>query len=177
MKVDQWSAWLQIVASLGLIAGLVLVAIEIQQTRDLARAQMQLEGTLAFQEVEIAMLGENAAEAWARSIQSPASLSPADLKVVDSWLIHQVNQWRRTALMEAEGLAEPGATARKVHKNAWFYFSNPFAKRWWHTITRDGGWDPEFEGIVDAELAALDETLNRRWIDEMLGGWGLPLGE
>ncbi len=56
-------------------------------------------------------------------------------------------------------------------------FSNPFAKRWWRTIKRDGGWDPEFEGIVDAELAAMDETLNRRWIEEMLGGWGLPLGE
>jgi hypothetical protein len=102
---------------------------------------VQLEGTLAFQQVEIAMLGENAAQAWARSIQDPDSLSPADLKVVDSWLIHEVNQWRRTDLMESEGLAEPGATARAVRQNAWFYFSNPFAKRWWHTMKRDGGWD------------------------------------
>ncbi len=177
MKTEGWNARLQIVANLGLVGGLVLVGVQIQQTRDLARLQLQLEGTFAFQQVEIAMLGESPAQAWAKSIQDPESLSPAEVKIVDSWLIHEVNQWLRTAFMEAEGLAEPGATVSVVRENAWFYFSNPFAKRWWRTIKRDGGWDPEFEGIVDAELAALDETLNRRWIEEMLGGWGLPLGE
>ncbi len=168
--MDGWNAWLQIAASLGLIGGLVLVAVQIQQTRDLARLQLQLEGTLAFQQVEIAMLGESPAEAWAKSIQAPESLSPAEVKIVDSWLVHQVNQWRRTAFMEAEGLAEPGATERVVRKNAWFYFGNSFAKRWWRTIKRDGGWDPEFARIVDTELAALDDTQNARWIEEMLAG-------
>ncbi len=174
MKADRWNAWLQIVANLGLIGGLVLVAVQIQQTRDLARLQLQLEGTLAFQQVEIAMLGESPAEAWAKSIRHPESLSPAELKIVDSYLIHEVNQWRRTAFMEAEGLAEPGATERVVRKNAWFYFSNSFAKRWWRTLKRDGGWEPEFERIVDTELASLDDTQNARWIDEMLGGTAVP---
>ena len=72
--------------------------------------------------------------------------------------------------MEAEGLDEQGATEREVHENAWFYFGNPFAKRWWLTMKRDGGWDPEFVRIVDAELAALDDTQNASWIEEMLGG-------
>ena len=170
MNVNRWNAWLQIVASLGLIGGLVLVAVQIQQTRNLARVQLQIEATLAFQQVEIAMLGENPAEAWARSIRDPESLSPTDVKIVDSWLIHEVNQWQRTALMEAEGLAEQGATEREVRENAWFYFGNPFAKRWWLTMKRDGGWDPEFVRIVDAELAALDDTQNASWIEEMLGG-------
>jgi hypothetical protein len=170
VKVDRLSGWLQIVANLGLIAGLVLVAVEIQQTRDLARVQLQVEGTLAFQQVEIAMLGESPAEAWARSILDPDSLSPMEVKIVDSWLIHQVNQWRRTAFMEAEGLAEPGATERKVRENAWFYFGNPFAKRWWRTIKRDGGWEPAFARIVDSQLAALEDTQNARWIEEMLSG-------
>ena len=172
MNVNRWDAWLQIVASLGLIGGLVLVAVQIRQTRNLARLQLQIEGTLAFQQVEIAMLGENPAEAWARSIRDPESLSPADVKIVDSYLIHEVNQWRRTAFREAEGLAEQGATERLVRENAWFYFGNPFAKRWWLTMKRDGGWDPEFVRIVDAALAALDDTQNASWIEEMLGGAG-----
>ena len=174
MKADRWNAWLQIVANLGLIGGLVLVAVQIQQTRDLARLQLQLEGTLAFQQIEIAMLGESPAEAWAKSIRDPESLSPTELKIIDSWLIHEVNQWRRTAFMEAEGLAEPGATERVVRENAWFYFGNSFAKRWWRAIKRDGGWEPEFARIVDTELAALDDTQNARWIDEMLGGTAVP---
>ena len=169
MKADRWSTWLQILANLGLIVGLVLVAVEIQQTRDLARLQLQLEGTLAFQQVEIAMLGESPAEVWAKSILDPQSLSPAELKIIDSDLIHEINQWRRTSLMEAEGLAEPGATQRVARNNAWFYFGNPFAKQWWHTVKRDGGWDdPGFVLIVDTELAALDDDQNARWIHEML---------
>ncbi len=87
MKADRWSAWLPIVANLGLIGGLVLVAVQIQQTRDLARLQLQLEGTLAFQQIEIAMLGDRPAEAWAKSIRAPESLSPTELKIIDSWLI------------------------------------------------------------------------------------------
>ena len=63
MKADRWNAWLQIVANLGLIGGLVLVAVQIQQTRDLARLQLHFDRELAFQEVEIAMLGESPAEA------------------------------------------------------------------------------------------------------------------
>ncbi len=89
MKVDRWNTWLQIAATLGLIGGLILVAVQIQQTRELARVRLQIEGTLAFQQVEIAMLGENPAEAWARSIRDPESLSPADVKIVDSYLIHE----------------------------------------------------------------------------------------
>ena len=148
----------------------MLVGVQIQQTRDLARVQLQIEGTLAFQEGEIAMLGESPAEAWAKSIQNPESLSPAEVKIVDSWLIHQVNQWQRTSIMETEGLAEPGATERHARENAWFYFGNPFAKRWWRTISGDGGWDPDFVRIVDTQLAAVDDAQNARWIDEMLVG-------
>ncbi len=42
MKVDRWNTWLQIAATLGLIGGLILVAVQIQQTRDLARVQLQM---------------------------------------------------------------------------------------------------------------------------------------
>ena len=44
--------------------------------------------------------------------------------------------------------------------------------RWNAWLKRDGGWDPEFERIVDAQLAALEDTQNADWIEEMLGGAG-----
>ena len=46
------------------------------------------------------------------------------------------------------------------------------ALRWWLTMKRDGGWDPEFARIVDAALAELDDTQNASWIEERLGGAG-----
>ena len=168
MTMDRWNAWLQVLASLGLIAGLVLVGVEIQQTRDLARIELRLEGILVFQEVEIAMLGENPAEAWAKSILAPESLSPTELKILDSYLVHAVNQWRRTLFLETEGLLEVGATQRTVHGNAWFYFGNAFAKQWWRTmLDHPGGWEPDFLRMVDAEVDALDDRRNARWIEEL----------
>lgn len=168
MTMDRWNAWLQVLASLGLIAGLGLVAVEIQQTRDLTRLELRLDTLSTFQEVEIAMLGESPAEAWAKSILAPESLSATELKIVDSYLIHTLNLWRRTLLLETEGLLEPGATQRVVRGNAFFYFGNSFAKEWWRTMSKDGFWPPEFKRIVDAEVDGVDERQNARWIDQLV---------
>ncbi len=76
VKTDRWNAWLQIAANLGLIGGLVLVAVQIQQTRDLARLQLQLE--------------------WAASNQAPKPLIPHNLLAPPAGLepaTHGLGNW------------------------------------------------------------------------------------
>ncbi len=49
MKSERLNSWLQIASNFGLIFGLVLVAVQIQQTRDLTRLQMKLDLLAASQ--------------------------------------------------------------------------------------------------------------------------------
>ncbi len=114
MKSERINSWLQIATNLGLIAGLVLVAVQIQQTRDLTRLQMQLDLLAASQQMEQGLLGEEPGIAWAKSIRDPTSLSDAEVKSIDSYLINQLNHWEWLVSMENAGLEEIGALEQSV---------------------------------------------------------------
>ncbi len=176
MKSSGISSWLQIASNVGLIGGLVLVAVQIQQHRDLTRLQMRLDFIGSFQQMELGMLGEEPSVAWSKSIRDPASLSDADVKVVDSYLINQLNQWERLVEMEKADLVERGALARSIRRSTWFYFGGPFARRWWGSMRDQGGWDPEFVRLLDAQIERLGDDLSTRWLDDMRSAAGSPTG-
>ncbi len=167
MKSERLNSWLQIATNLGLIGGLVLVAVQIQQTRDLTRLQMRLDLIAASQQMEQGLLGEEPGIAWGKSIRDPTSLSDAEVKSVDSILINQLNQWGWLVTIERAGLEELGALERSIRKDAWFYFGNPFAKRWWVSNRDPGEWDPDLVRLLDAQIALLGDDSNARWLDEM----------
>ena len=164
MTSSRLSNSLQIASNLGIIAGLVLVAMQIQQTRDLTTLQFQLEATGSFQQMEQVMMGQEPATAWAKSIQAPDELSAAEIKIVDSFLINHVNAWTRTHLMENAGLVPPGATRAAMRANVWFYFGNPFARQWWRTMAEYGDWEPTFRALMDEEIERADSDFNARWL-------------
>ncbi len=167
MKSERLNSWLQIASNFGLIAGLVLVAVQIQQTRDLTRLQMQLDRLAVYQQQELGLLGEEPGIAWAKSIRDPTSLSDTEVKSIDSYLISQLNHLDWLATMENAGLEEIGALERSVRTNAWFFFGNPFAKRWWVSVRDPGEWDPDLVRLLDAQIAKLGDDVNARWLDEM----------
>ena len=168
MKLERINAWLQVGASLGLIAGLLLLAAEIQQTRDLTRLQMLLERDDATQEIELAMLGEEPAVAWAKSIRDPSSLSDAEAKVVDSLLVNELLLFTRYARMEAAGLTDLSQLEHAIRSSAWVYFGNPFARRWWRNDRKMGGWDPDIVRILDEEIARLESGSSEHWLNDLL---------
>ena len=168
MKLERFNAWVQVGASLGLIAGLLLLAVEIQQTRDLTRLQMRLERDDALAQTELAMLGEEPAVAWAKSIRDPSSLSDAEAKVVDSYLVNLLLLYTRTARMEEAGLTDLSQLERTIRSSAWLYFGNPVARRWWRNDRKMGGWDPDIVRILDEEIARLDSGSSERWLNDLL---------
>ena len=174
MQSKRSTTWLQILSNLALIGGLVLVAVQVQQTRDLTRLQMRLELLGSFQQLEQGMLGEDPSVAWAKSIRDPSSLSDAEVKVVDSYLVSQLNQWNRLVSMEEAGLVEIGALERSIRSDTWFYFGNPFARRWWRSMRDHGEWDPDLVRLLDAEISRIDDDINERWLNDLRSAGDSP---
>ena len=82
------TSWLQIAANIGLIAGLALVAWQINQTSDLARDRLYHDRFDVWFAMQIATFGENASEVIARADYAPndptspkARLGPNGLEV------------------------------------------------------------------------------------------------
>jgi len=76
--------WLQVLGNFGLIAGLVLVALQIQQNTDITKAQMISEDRGIAVALKLAVIGENPAKAVAKAIDSPDQLTTEDMFVLTS---------------------------------------------------------------------------------------------
>jgi len=165
MKLN-WANLISIAANVGIIAGLILVALQLRQNATLARVQILSQDISDERAVEIGMFGDSGAIAWAKSVEDPGSMTSAEIKVVDGWLINQVQGWLRMQLLEAEGLVPSGATEARIRTGVDFYFGNTFAKTWWKYESQRG-YEPAFVDLIDSALREIDEHRNRRWLDDL----------
>jgi len=104
----QLGSWLQIVANVGLIVGLILVGFQISQSNTIAMANL---AAVSYQETSdriLAEMGENPASVWAKAIMEPENLTPEEILVTRTFARWQITRMQRDALMEEMGLYSDG---------------------------------------------------------------------
>ena len=89
--------------NLGLIVGLVLVAVQIKQNNDLAKAQLLSDGWLAGIQINLALIGENPAASMAKASTVPDQLTDEDLILLNRIVTAQALLGRRTVSLDAVG--------------------------------------------------------------------------
>ena len=86
--------WLQVGANVAILAGLVLVGFQMKQSSDLQKMQIIRDDTAAYMANEMGSIGENFSAVWAKSMESPDSLSLEELRIIDSYLYaNYVYRW------------------------------------------------------------------------------------
>ena len=94
-------------ANVGILAGLILVGLQMRQNEQLLRTQMAYEESNRYSQIEAAMLGEEPSIVWAKSLVDPASpgarLSIADMtpSLVSGWLPRSRESFHRKSRSEA----------------------------------------------------------------------------
>jgi hypothetical protein len=161
MKKFDLSQTITILANLGVLIGIALILIELNQSRQLAEAQFRLDVDQTYRAAEVAMMESGLSDAWATSISRPESLTVAEIRSLDSFYATIINRWANTFRLEQEGLANDGATLGQMDA-APFFFGNPFAVRWW-SYDREN-WPADFAATVDRVIAEVDAQANERWI-------------
>lgn len=164
MKLESLNGWLTLGANVGVLIGIVLILAELNQSRQLAQAQFELDVDQAYRAAEIAMMESALSDAWARSIENPSELTVSEIRSLDGFYATIVNRWRNTFVLEQRGLADEGATLVQLEA-APFFFGNPFAIRWW-SYDREN-WQPEFAEVVDRAIAEVESSSNEVWIQEL----------
>lgn len=155
-----------VLANIGVLAGLILVAIQISQSTDIARAQLENDYYLADMQLEMAMMGDFPVESWIKAVYAPEEITRQDAAVLDRFFNFGLVQVRRLHQMQQLGLAEDEVLAQQVNYLEW-HLGNEIGRRWWDKY-REEDPDDEIVRLVDDALAAADYGQNREFIDALL---------
>lgn len=131
MNSSKLSDWLQIAANIGIIAGLILVGLQLNQNSKLLKTQMLYEESGRLVALETQMIGELGAEVWAKSISDPQNLTLAEQRVMEALLWSYIEQLRSTRLLGELGLLEDAEWRARVESDTDFYLGNQYGRAWW----------------------------------------------
>jgi hypothetical protein len=86
MKQPTATDWFQMVASIAVIVGLILVIVELRQTKVLVRAELASEYSTAWDQRRFTLMGEDAALVVAKVCSNPGTLTMRDVVIYEAML-------------------------------------------------------------------------------------------
>ena len=151
MNLPKPASWASILANLGLLAGMVLVAYEINQNSQLARMALVNEGIVASNEFWANLMGEKPARVVAMAVECPESMSYSDYFEMDAYLFTGMNFLYRNYQLAQEGIFTEEDWQAEVAGYTGWYLGNPFGRAWWDEEGREF-FPAEFANYVDLQL-------------------------
>ena len=155
---------LTLAANVGVLAGLVLVSLQIRQNTAITRAQIENDYFLADMQLELAMMGEDPAASWIAAVYAPDELTPRDAAVVDRYFNYGLVQVQRLQRMNELGLADDEWVDR-VDYLRW-HLGNEVGRRWWEYSKE--GFSAEFVATVEESLSIGEFGGNQQLLDALL---------
>jgi hypothetical protein len=161
-QTARFSNWFQIISNVAIIFGLGLVVYELNQSKQLAAAQLQSENITRLTSIQIAMMGEDSPEALAKAALHPADLNERDVVALDAYYESIVMGWiSQRGRSEIAGIDSQRpwqfAVVNSVQRN----FSTEPGRRWLRAWA--AGLDDTF-GLMEiaeiAEKAVQDDSSN-----------------
>ena len=144
--MDKLNRWLMLVSHVGILAGLVLVGLQLKQDIDLTRIQIFSDATNTRIQMHSALMGENPAPVVMKSLTHPEDLTLSELRIMDAYLLGAINEARLRIVLAQEGLRFDTVEEENV---LMFYFGNTFAQEWWKQFISEG---EDMQNQVSREL-------------------------
>lgn len=149
MQISRLNDWLQILASLGVILGLLLVAYELRESNRFATSEAVKGIEDCFNDAAISEIETDIAELIVKSVQEPENLSSAEELKLNGWLNLSLNCYSRWLNMYQLGVAryDPIPALQEVTD---YYFGSAFGRAWFEA--NKDGWYDEISEAIEAEL-------------------------
>ncbi len=166
MKANNWP---QTITNLGIIAGLLLVGVQMKQNTDLLKTQLLYEESRRIIEQESQYIGDNAAEVWAKSLTAPQDLSLAELRIMEALLWSYAEQLRSTRQLAELGLLNDDEWRLRVRAESLFMLGNPYGRAWWKSYSDDNISLPsDLVDAVNERLRSNPENITLDYIETAL---------
>ena len=167
MDFTKTSNWLQVTANLGIVAGLILVGVQLQQNSDLLKTQLLYEESRRIIEQEAQYIGEHGARVWAKSLTEPRNLNLEEQRIMEALLWSYAEQLRSTRQLAELGLLDDDEWRLRVNTESGFFFGNRYGRAWWKNYSDAGSSLPQ--DLIDAVNERLSTVSPDRTLDHMDG--------
>lgn len=168
MNHEKLSHRLQIAANLGIVVGLVLVGVQLKQNSDLLKMQLLYEESQRSIGIENLVVGEEAAQVWAKSLSDASNLTLAEQRVLEAILWSYTENLRATHMLAKLGLLEEGEWRHRVEADTGFYLANPYARAWWKNYSTDPDLPAELTQAINARLAEVGLDFTPRYMENIM---------
>ena len=166
---DRVNSWLSLIASVGILAGLVLVAIELNQNTDQLRLQLVVQTTQKLFENNRDLLGDNPTSTIAKSITNPEDLTYEEFLIASSFVLNGLNEWEDRFFIHEKGLISDRDWKRHIDHNIGWTLGNRFAQQYWQIAKST--FEQEFVQYIDQALTNIDENSTyREWLESGFSG-------
>lgn len=166
MDFEKLNKWLQVSANIGIVLGLVLVGFQLRQNSELVRIQLLYEESIRAVELETEVVGERAAEVWAKSIQAPEDLTLAEIRIMEALLWSFMEQLRGTYRLAEMGLLSDQDWRIRAESEVTFQLSDPYSRAWWKNYSTGNNHLPEELRTVIDDVIARDDSTVKEYITQ-----------
>ena len=151
MNLERSGGWLALVANLGVVGGLVLLAVELRQNTQVVRAQASMYLATGQASAEVAFMGEDTAAAFVKAINSPGTITDREIVQLWAYLNAAVLSVQQTHEMVELGLATE-EDQKAAARTAAYWLSWNFGRVWWAEIKTN--FPSDLVAEIDATIAA-----------------------
>ena len=170
MNIERLSSWLQITANIGILGGLILVGLQLQQNSEILQAQMMSAESRSVIDQEMQIIGEQGAAAWVSAMSDPTNVSPGHHRVMEAIYWSAIESWRHIEELEKLGLADVDPRSRVKDEAPW-YFGNTYGRAWWNTRREESELSDELRDLIDEGIRKspnFTEDVHDRLIKEIV---------
>ena len=165
MITDKLNRRFTMLVNLSVLAGIVLVAVQIQQNTDITKAQMANEYYLLDAQLELTMMGESPAQSLEKAIYFPDELNQEDAVILDRYFNFGILQLQRIRKMIELGVADEELYQERVGYLRW-HLGNEAGRRWSTQYVL--GEPNELYRDIETVLSGSDFQINKQVLDAML---------
>lgn len=128
MVASKLNEWLQIIASLGVLAGLVLVAYELKQSNSVAQAEHSRETYFAWLDIATIEMEGGMGRVVIKSYEEPDQLTSEELYDLNAWLISIMSLYAYGNDADKLGVSSQFSAIDEPY--ARYLFGSRYARHW-----------------------------------------------
>ena len=168
MKTKQWNHWLTLAANLGILVGLVLIAIELNQNTKQLSLELEWQINQKMFENNRDLLGDNPTPIFAKSVLSPEELTFEEFQVASAFVLNFLGVAEDRFFLYKRGLLSDQEWKSYIDDDIELTLGYRFAQEYWKRSKSI--FEPEFVEYVDEQLRDVDAGANYQWYLDTLEG-------
>ena len=164
MQSENINRYISLGANLGVLIGLILVAVEINQANTTARAEMAASHQDRWVDIDISWQDAEFAKTWAKSLTDPDQLTTAEMLQMNGFMWSFVDHLGNYKLMWDLGIFRPPQEPyeKVVIDAADIFFGSNYGRAWYEE--NKGSINPIAVEIIDEHLENLGP---REFLDQL----------